>query len=175
MSEEDDNFFEDIDDIPEVEFIPPSPALKEKAGSGGIPDHLVERAQTHINDNKVDFVPIAEKYIKDIRSILKKLKGQTSHGKKKSLMQDVISCIMQLKAHGGMFNYPVITNISNYILRFVEGNDNINEDLYKIIEAHNETIELITSQQVKLENDERAIALTNELRGVIERYQKKYS
>lgn len=172
---EDDNFFDELEGMPEVEYIPPSPALKQKAGSGGIPDHLIERGQSQINDNKVDFVPIADKYIKDIRALLQKIRDEKSSNKKKKLIQQIILSIMQLKAHGGMFNYPVITNISNYILRFVEGNENINEDLFKIIEAHNNTIELVTSQQVKKENDVRAIALTQELQGVIERYQKKYS
>lgn len=171
----DDNFFDHLDEMPKVEFIPPSQALKKKAGSGGIPDHLVERGESFIKDNNVDFIPFAKAYIEDIRIYIEQVKKTQSASKQKKIMHNMTLLIMQLKAHGGMFNYPSMSLLSNLILKFLEKTDLINDDLIKIIEAHNNGIDILINGKVKIENDVRTIALEKELQKVIDRYLKKYT
>ena len=158
----------------DAEFITLPNNLKRKVGEGGIPTRLLDECQTFINDSKIEFRPYAEKYLKGIENALKQAKKTDSKEKKKQAIDFMSNHIMQLKANGGMFGYDLISMISDVALNFIETSAHANEDLYKIIEAHNNSLSLIIKNELKGTGGDIGPQLVSELQQAISRYQKKY-
>lgn len=159
----------------EAEFTMPHNYLKEKAGDGGIPQHLIESAQTFIRDNTIEYAPYASDHITEIEQSLKELKNENDSKKQKEWMQKIIQHIMHIKAHGGMFDYDIMSDIASKTLTFLEDVEQINEDLFDIIEAHNVSIKLIINHNNKGNGGTEGKALDDEMKRVIGRYTKKYN
>mgnify|MGYP006254017445 FL=1 len=64
--------------------------------------------------------------------------------------------------------------ISDVALNFIETSAHANEDLYKIIEAHNNSLSLIIKNELKGTGGDIGPQLVSELQQAISRYQKKY-
>lgn len=159
----------------EVEIINPPNILKEKIGNGGLPQQLIERAQEFINENDIDYSPFATENIETIENALTKLKQEENIAQKKKLLDKIIENIMHIKAHGGMFGYSIMSEISGSALTFLEATDSFNKDLYQIIEAHNHSITLIIKHSLKGNGGDQGQSLLKEFQSVTTRYQKKYN
>ena len=153
----------------------PTKSLKEKAGDGGIPKHLLDDAQYHIRDNDIDFRPMATKHLKIIDDNFQIMKSSTDDSKKQENFKVIVENIMQIKAHGGMFNYDVMSQIAAITLHILENAKEINEDLFQLIEVHNNSIKLVIARNIKGNGGEQGQAIVNELEKATLRYSKKYS
>lgn len=171
MSEEEPNeiIFSD-----KVEIFEPPNVLKQKAGSGGIAEHFIEKAEGFIRNNDIDFIPFAEEHIEKIESAFESLIISTTPGKQKTFLDEIVENIMLIKAHGGMFKYGVMSRISGVTLSFLEDAEVINDDMFQIIAAHNNTIKLIIKHDIKGDGGAHGSALLDELRKAIGRHAKKY-
>lgn len=158
-----------------AEIIDPPNHLKEKAGSGGIPKHCIEKAESFLQDNDIDFLPFAHQHLKDIENSLKKLKETQNPEKQKHHLSTIIEDIMHIKAHGGMFKCGIMSKISAITLTFLEDVEDIHEDIFQIINAHNDSIKLITKLGIKDDGGTQGTALIKELTNATLRYQKKHS
>ncbi|MEM9468554.1 MAG: hypothetical protein AAF988_00150 [Pseudomonadota bacterium] len=159
----------------DVEFITPKNVLKEKMGSGGIPQDLIKKSQAFIENNTIEFLPYAEEHIKNI-SNLSSLSQQTYNEEaRKDYLEEISQNIMQLKASGSMFSYPSLTMISDIALNFAEQSTALNDDFYQIIEAYSNGALLVTTKKAQLITSPEVKALSKELNSAIERYNKKYN
>lgn len=158
----------------DAEFITPPNNLKNKVGSGGISEEFLQKSQDFIENNSIDFKPYAIKYIDKINGILELSKGTKNEESKKEYLEEISHNIMQLKANGSMFGYQAITKTADTILNFVEQANNINNDLYQIIEGHNSCVSLILNKELKGDDMKQINILTKELNEAIDRYNQKY-
>lgn len=149
--------------------------LKEKAGNGGIPKHLLDDAHSHMCENDIDFRSMATKHLEIIDEQLKKLNTFKDEHEQQVAFETIIENIMQIKAHGGMFNYEVMSQIAGIALSFLEDAKEINEDLLKLIEAHNNSIRLVIARNIKGDGGEQGQAIVSELQKAVTRYSKKHN
>ncbi|MCD8563129.1 MAG: hypothetical protein LRY54_03600 [Alphaproteobacteria bacterium] len=151
-------------------YITPPHRLKTKAGTGGISETLIERAQFHIETIEIDFEPEAQKQLTLISSVLARLKTEPPPYEAAPLTDP----IMQLKANGGMFRYQLISDVADIALNFLENLNTLNKAALEVIEAHVHTIKIILAHKLKGDGGKEGFTLIRELENVCQRYNKKY-
>ena len=87
----------------DVRFIKPPNKLKQKVGTGGIDEKLLDKAQHYIEKADLDFVPYAQKFLKELSDYARE--ARKSNDNHKEAKNKLIGPVMQLKANGGMFKY----------------------------------------------------------------------
>ncbi len=103
-----------------AEFINPPNYLKEKVGSGGLSDNILEKAQALLENNTVDFMPLANMYLEGLMSGIETTKNSKPEDDQEYLISMMLYPAMQLKANGGMFHYQLITDIADRLIQFLE-------------------------------------------------------
>jgi len=148
----------------------PENTLKQKVGTGGFNTEDIEKAQGALDNNDVDFAPEARSLLEELGKATKKLADSKTP---KNDMPDVLYPILQLKAQGGMFNYPAISVISADIMLFLEDVEDFDADLTKILESFHQSVKVLLDLSIKEADDKVAIQLQTEFKAVCERYLKK--
>ena len=87
-------------------------------------------------------------------------------------MGNLMYPVMQLKAQGGLFHYPLISEISHIIIDFLENIPGLDEIVMDITEAYRKSINAIVSAQLKDQNTAHGKSLHIELDKVCNRYYK---
>jgi hypothetical protein len=154
-----------------AEMVVPPNKLKEKAGSGGFDEKVVAKAQDQIKNNKVDFQPIAA----ELMAQLEKALADVNAGKTKgaAAMREILAPSMQLKAQGSMFHYPLVSDISNILVNFLETVTDIDAGVMEIIMVHKTSIAAALSDKIKAEDKaKRGKELCSALLDTCERYAK---
>ena len=145
--------------------------LKEKVGSGGFDEKAIVKAQDQIKNNTVDFQPIAAELMAQLE---KALTGAKSGAVKSDVvLREIMAPAMQLKAQGSMFHYPLVSEISNILVNFLETVTDIDADVIEIITAHKTSI--IAALSGKIREQDRANVgkeLCSALLDSCERYAK---
>lgn len=155
-----------------VKFHNPPNKLREKVGFGGIDMTRIERAESFIDENDLDFNPYAETLMHKLENIIKDIKSGTLSAEdgRKAL----IGTIMEIKANGGMFKYTLLSEIAGVILNFLESIDTINDDGMNIIDAHQNAIKVIITNRLTGDGGKEGRALSMELYAACNRYFDKY-
>ena len=148
-------------------------SLKKKVGSGGIPARLLQEAQLYIDENPAEFKEDGLEILKGIQKTLAQFET-APQDKHPALLEELISDVMVLKAHGAMFHYELVSMIADVLLDFLETVQTINPDVLEIIKAHNEIIQMALSRQMKGNGGKEGIALSRELFKACARYYEKH-
>lgn len=117
----------------DIQLIQPDSGLKNKVGHGGLNQNILEKAQKIIDENTIDFMPIAMRDLSTLQETLKIVKSQQDKHETDSLVAVLGIPVMQLKANGSMFGYPLITKISSLMIRFLETVDTLDNDTFDVI------------------------------------------
>ena len=157
-----------------VEYIDPPNELKNIVGDGGISKNKLQQANNLIKDNEIDFAPFAQTHIDRVDAYLKKISAAEAPPQKMKFFKEILHDIMQLKAHGGMFNYPVISSISKISLDALADLDTVNNDVYDLITVHNKIIRLVIQNKIKQNDTPEAKGLIAELNNAFLRYNAKH-
>jgi hypothetical protein len=155
-----------------VKMITPRHVLREKMGYGGIDPAVMERAEEHIVKNDVDFQPYAKGFLERIEqavAVARPLKVRN-----RDTVDMIVKPVMELKANGGMFQYPLVTEIADIILDFLEGLNSLNDDALDLVEVHQKTLQAIICSKLSGNGGKAGRALANELYGACKRYHKKH-
>lgn len=116
-----------------AEFITPPNALKNKVGSGGLDEKIIEKAQRMIEDSGVDFLPIGQRYLSALLEGMRLSESKRGQIDNEALIATMLYPAMQLKANGGMFGYPMITSVAARLILFLEHLPEPNPDAMDII------------------------------------------
>jgi len=154
---------------PSPRFIVPPNPLKKKVGEGGIPADKLLLAQDFIKANQVDFAPEARKHLEKIKSLM-----AHDDAPRSEICEKIILEVMQLKAHGGMFHYGLISMVSDVTLQFLEKIKTLNDDVTSILNAYNHAVTVILDNEMRGEGGEEGMALAWELDQACGRYYKRY-
>ncbi len=155
-----------------VRFIDPPNILREKVGSGGIESLRLKRAEEYIDESPVDFAPIAQEMMKRLDDIVADAKSGKIHGS--DAVDKLTQPIMEIKANGGMFKYMLASEIADIVLNFLENIDELNNEVYDIIAAHQNTLTVIVTNKLRGSGGREGKALAQELYGACKRYYRKY-
>ncbi len=155
-------------------FYKPPNILKEKIGSGGLAKNILEKAQQLLDENNIDFEPIAMTYMDALHRGLDRAYAPTSKATNHELMGGLINPIMQLKANGGMFDYPLVSKISDKMVDLIETAQSPDEDLQEIIQAYHATISAILHGKLKGEGGVKGDNLYFAICDACDRYHKRH-
>lgn len=131
-----------------AEFIRPLETLRAKVGYGGISEEILDKAQTLIENSKVDFQPMAELYLDTMMRGIENAGRASTRDETEIAIGRVINSTMQLKANGGMFRYPLVTRISDKFIQFLEVIPAPDKDAVEIMLAFYATIRAVLTARI---------------------------
>lgn len=155
-------------------FIKPLNRLKTKVGSGGIDQKLIIEADHIIDENNIDFAPYALKILEKIGKSVDAAQKNSPDAPSETFIKAATPSIMQIKAHGSLFHYHLLGDVADNILHFLEHTAILNNDSYKLIEAHLNTMLVIVRSGITGDGAKAGDALMAELTSARDRYEKKY-
>ena len=152
-------------------LVKPENNLKKKVGNGGFDAKTLSAAQHMIENNTVDFRPQARELSDELGVALSAARA-AQDASDPSIMGNLMYPVMQLKAQGGLFHYPLISEISHIIIDFLENIPGLDEIVMDITDAYRKAINAIVTAQLKDGNSGNGKDLRNELDRVCNRYYK---
>ena len=162
--------FEGQKKIRKAELIALPNRLKEKVGSGGIDEAVLNKAQELLENNTIDFKPIAQMLMDVLNETITDAKNGRVKGE--SAIESMLYPAMQLKAQGGMFHYPLISEISNILINFLETVDDTDKDVMDIVVAHKMSMNAVLASQIKGDGGKVGRELRDALLDACARYYK---
>lgn len=127
----------------DVKIIKASLELQQKVGTGSIDEQKVVKAQKVINENKVEFAPIAKPHLDTLNSAIKEAMKYKGGGDDQAVLQTFMTPIMNIKANAATFNYPIISSLSGIVLTFLEDVPRYDKKVGQIVDLLYKTIQLI--------------------------------
>ncbi len=153
-----------------AELIYPPNVLKQKIGSGGIKKETLVKAQEVLEENAVNFAPIAMELIKILGKEIQNFENNVTQSE--AAIKTMLYPIMQLKSQGAMFHFPLITEISNILVNFLETVESLDKDVLEIISAHKITISAIIRNNITEDGGTQGKDLKISLTDACSRYHK---
>ena len=164
------NAFKDQKKLRQAELINPPNTLKQKVGSGGIEMTSLQKAQQMIEKNTTDFVPIARELLNALEASITHARDSVTTGE--AAIEEMLHPAVQFKAQGALFHFPLITEVSDTLVNFLETVENVDKDVLEIVIAHKKVIGLIIQSNMTDSNTDQAKALKASLLDACARYYK---
>ena len=163
----------------DAEFINPSNLLKSKVGSGGLSDNMLERAQEMLDKASADFKPLAENFLDSIAETVQEAKkeldgGELSGEQQETFLNTLLYPSLELKSHGGMFQYPMVSRIATNLVKFLEVIENLNIEALEIIQAYHQGLTLVVSGRIPKDGRIEGEKLYDALNAACTRYFEKH-
>ena len=157
-----------------AEFMRPPNYLKQKVGSGGLGEDVLNKAQKLLENNSVDFLPLGETYLESLKRGIEKNKNAQATEDKEYLISLMIYPAMQLKANGGMFHYPMITAIADKLIQFLEVIDKADIEAMQIALAFHASMRAVLRGKIHGKGGKYGTQLLQALDSACMRYFDKY-
>lgn len=156
-----------------AEFYMPPNTLKVKAGSGGLSEDILNKAQALLEQNSVDFRPLGEMYLDALNKGIEQARTPPKGMEDETVIISMLYPAMQLKANGGMFHYPLITGIADKLIQFLEVVQRIDDEVLEIVIAFHTTIRAVLLGQITGDGGIRGAELMQALVDACYRYFEK--
>ena len=145
--------------------------LQAKVGTGKIDEKTVERCQKVMDNNDVEFAPVAKEFLDKLQVAIERTrKGELE---KDDAVKAMTEPVMQLKANSSMFKYTLIGNLANVMLSFLEAVKDLDNDVIEIVAAHHQTLSAIVIKKMKGDGGAHGAQMESELKGACARYFAK--
>ncbi len=156
-----------------AELIFPPNKLRDKVGHGGLDEKMIEQAQTALETNTQSFPPIAETYLEMMTKGLQDIRARKIDGE--TAIEALIYPSMQLKAQGGMFKYPLISDINALLIGFLERIENVDKYAIDVVNAHIMAMKVVLANTLEDDGGSEGDALMTELKDACIRYFKTHN
>lgn len=156
-----------------AEFIKPPNTLKNKVGSGGLSEDILDKAQELLENNTVDFLPLAEMYLTNLMNGIEAAQSNDTTRDDEYVIATMIYPAMQLKANGGMFHYPLVTEIADKLIQFLEVIEKADTEVVEIVLAYHTTIRAVVLGKISGDGGQHGRELIMALHAACTRYFKK--
>ncbi len=144
--------------------------LKAKVGHGEIPEEKIRECQKVIDENKIDFSPMAKEFLEGLMDTIQQTK--TKQMTEQEAVKRMTDAVMQLKANASMFHYALVGNLAKVMLGFLETLHKIDADAIEIVDAHRVTLTAIIDKKMHGDGGQYGQQLEKELRGACDRYYR---
>lgn len=151
-----------------TEIIKANTLLLSKVGLGDISEQSVLNAQNLINNNKINFVPIASNFLSQLRDNLNIAQHSASSGKR--VIEDLSSPIMQIKANARIFKYDLMGDLASVMMGFLDNLKILDPDALTIVDAHHTTLTYLLHNEMKGDGGAVGQNLQTELESACKRY-----
>lgn len=155
----------------EAKIIAASKELQKRVGTGKIDEKVIESAQRVMDENKVDFGPVAAPHLKEIQAALNEAKAHPDDHK--AIMESLRTPIMNLKANAGTFNFNLISDLTGAVLMFLENVKEPDKKILQIVDLLHKTILLILAYDISGDGGELGKELLEAFTEVCHTHQKK--
>lgn len=162
--------FQEQKKVRKAKLVTPPNLLKKKTGGGGFDPAVLTKAQTMLEENTVDFKPIAISLVDLITEVVENINEEILQGE--VAIEALIYPVMQLRAQGSMFHYPLITEIADILVNFLETIKVVDKGVLEIVQAHKMSLNIVISSQIKGESGALGKGLCTELTDACNRYYK---
>lgn len=164
-----------FDQVPrrKAEFIKPPNILKAKVGSGGLSEDILNKAQLLLENNTVDFQPLAEIYLNSLMKGIDLAKNAAQDEDAEYIIASMLYPGMQLKANGGMFHYPLVTQIADKLIQFLEVIETPDIEAVEIVLAFHTTMRAVVLGRIKGDGGRHGRELMLALHDACVRYFEK--
>lgn len=157
-----------------AEFMRPVNMLKQKVGTGGLSDDILNRAQKLLEENTHDFKPLAIVYLASLMNGINMAKGYTESDDTEEVIANMLYPAMQLKANGGMFQYSLMTVIADKLIQFLEVINEPDIESVEIVLAFHTTMEAVIYGEIKSDGGKQGKELIHALTDACMRYFAKH-
>lgn len=158
----------------DIELIQPDKSLKHKVGHGGLSHQILEKAQKVIEETTVDFLPVGMRHLTALQEALKIVKSQKDKHETDSLVAVLGQPLMQLKANGGMFGYPLVSKISSLMIQFLETIEHFDDDTFDLLNGFVTSLNAALIGNIHMEDETGSgNDLYNALEDACQRYLKR--
>ena len=145
--------------------------LQAKIGTGSLDAKRVEACQKVMDNNDVDFAPMATEILERLGKAIDDARaGKTEL---KQAVQDMTEPVMELKANAAVFRYDLIGNLANVMLSFLESIKTLDKTVIEIVNAHHKTLTAIIMKKMQGDGGEYGKQLEKELKDACLRYFQK--
>ena len=142
--------------------------LQAKVGSGPLDEKVVKECQKVLDNNNVDFAPMAKQFLDKLENAIEKAKnGEVKFDEAVNLMT---LPVMELKANAAIFKYDLIGNLANVMLSFLESVKELDKTVIEIVSAHHKTLHAIVANKMKGDGGQNGKKLEQELKDACKRY-----
>ncbi|PCI01927.1 MAG: hypothetical protein COB76_00015 [Alphaproteobacteria bacterium] len=156
-----------------VEFIQVPNDLKDKVGSGGLDQKIIEAAQKIIEKNDVDFVPQAQRHLSALREGLRLARTQRDKFEIDGLLATIAQPTILLKSNGAMFGYPLVTKITDLMIRFIEVLEDLDDDALDVVQGFSSALNAVIVGEMRGFGGEDGKQLYQALEDACQRYFEK--
>lgn len=156
-----------------AEFFTPPNMLKIKVGYGGLSDDILNKAEALLQNNSMEFTPLAEMYLDTMMKGIEQARTPPEGMDNDTIIAAILFPGMQLKANGGMFHYNLITQIADRFIQFMEVIDRVDPEALEIILAFHTTIRAVLLGRIKGDGGKRGEELMAALVSACYRYFEK--
>lgn len=171
MTTTDDHY--SMQPLRKAEFYNPPNNLKLKVGIGGLTENILNKAQALLENNAIDFTPLAEMYLDAMMKGIEQARTPDADLDRETMIGAILFPGMQLKANGGMFQYQLVTHIADRFIQFMEVIETVDHDALEIIIAFHTTIRAVILGKIKGDGGKRGEELMTALVEACHRYFEK--
>lgn len=152
----------------EARVIKANHVLQAKVGSGPLDKATVTKCQKVMDNNDVDFAPLANEFLDKLKKAIDEAKsGHIDLDQAKHIMTQPV---MELKANAATFKYDLIGNLANVMLSFLEAIQKMDNHVIEIVNAHHKTLTAIIHNKMKGDGGANGKMLEQELKDACKRY-----
>lgn len=153
-----------------IERITASYDLMTKIGMGNLDPSAIAKSQQIMDENRIDFVPLAQKYLEQLNKDI--LKIRTADTKTTHQLQDLSASVMQIKANARIFKYDRLGDLAGIMLNFIENLKEVDDEVMRIIEAHDQSLRILVNNEISGDGGDVGENFQQELESVCSRYAK---
>ena len=146
-------------------------ALRMKIGEGGVAPRLLLKCRQVMEENAYDFIPMGRQTLKTIRTVLKKCR--TSTITKTEALEQLRIHLMLFKANAAIFHHPLLSDIAQKNLDFLEKLEELDELSLTIVQGFHDTAEKLLAQRDEKLRKASAHAIPEEFERAFERYWQR--
>ena len=134
----------------------------------------MDRAQDLLENHTVDFAPLAEIYINQMKEGIDEAAALGHKTSSEEAIGKILMPCVQLKANGTMFHYPLVTRIADRFVQFMEVIECLDEETLDISNAFLTAMNIVINGKIKTDGADHGEALVEELNGACMRYFDKH-
>lgn len=155
-----------------VKFVTPPNMLRTKVGSGGLSEQILRQAEKLLENNSIEFEPIAKMYLEDLYKAIDRAYRSTSLDYEETL-QEISYPLVQLRANGKMFRYNLLTKMAEKALHFLKYIKEFDDKSLEIIQAFHTSMNVVVSGKIKGDGGAEGDELLNTLIAASDKYHAK--
>lgn len=142
--------------------------LQARVGSGPLDEKKVAECERIIEENQIDFQPMAQDFLAKLDAAVKK--ARSGSVTKEQAVQDMTQPVMELKANAAVFKYNLIGSLANIMLSFLESIKQMDKEAVEIVEAHHKTLSIIVAKKMTGDGGAHGRQFEEELKSACKRY-----